>query len=572
MKRTKGTKPPCPRYTLMKNSLCLVVVASVLGGSFFRPAMVRAQFGGFQCLDFRGIPVSQVPSLTRRSGEARYDGIGRPIILYNEARVTRLARPLRLFLFAHECAHHVLGHVARYPTSPIPIRRAMENAADCWAAQTLQRWGVMDDTDIAMLQRAAASWPEDWEHAPGRERARLIGRCTRAGQLAASEPQPAEAGLRRQGGRRRGDLADELLRAAAEGRSSDVRRLLEEGADPDARNAGGTALVVAAGAGSIGSARLLLEAGADVNASWDESQFTALINAALNDLPSLARMLLARGAEIDHVSEAGLSALHVAALHGSTAVTTILLEFGADIELRSDGDDTPLHLAALMDEASVVEVLLEAGAIVDARNGRGRTPLLIALRREQNEEIAEMLIANGADVNARDYEDGAPPLRLAQTTQSIRMLLEAGADVHLADRMGRTPLHEGLPLRSLGAGKTRLLIEAGADVNSVDRDGRTPLFGHHFVDVDSLLLAAGADVNAEDHRGNTPLFVLIQMMVEAELYVDPLRRKLAASLQPAWTRTVELLVASGATVDERILGIARRSSFRALRSAVGLPQ
>ena len=117
-----------------------------------------------------------------------------------------------------------------------------------------------------------------------------------------------------------------------------------------------------------------------------------------------------------------------------------------------------------------------------------------------------------------------------------------------------------------------MLIEAGADVNSVDRDGRTPLFGHHFVDVDSLLLAAGADVNAEDHRGNTPLFVLIQMMVEAELYVDPLRRKLAASLQPAWTRTVELLVASGATVDERILGIARRSSFRALRSAVGLPQ
>ena len=70
---------------------------------------------------------------------------------------------------------------------------------------------------------------------------------------------------------------------------------------------------------------------------------------------------------------------------------------------------TPLFWAAQKGHKDVVELLIAKGADVNAKGEYGNTPLHRATSRK---EIAELLIANGADINARDYE-GDTPLDIA---------------------------------------------------------------------------------------------------------------------------------------------------------------
>lgn len=64
----------------------------------------------------------------------------------------------------------------------------------------------------------------------------------------------------------------------------------------------------------------------------------------------------------------------------------------------------PLHDAAVIGSVELVERLIANGADVDARDVRGYTPLYIAIQ-SGHVEVAKVLIANGADVNAGAVDD-----------------------------------------------------------------------------------------------------------------------------------------------------------------------
>ena len=132
--------------------------------------------------------------------------------------------------------------------------------------------------------------------------------------------------------------------------------------------------------------------------------------------------------------------LHVAAKWGRDDLADLLIAAGADVEARNELDQRPLHVAAQYGRPTVVKLLIARGADAGASSWRAHTPLHAAScglgdqsTIEARIEIAKMLLAAGADVNARERGSGFTPLRCATSYESRNagmagLLLAHGAD------------------------------------------------------------------------------------------------------------------------------------------------
>ncbi|MFQ5495779.1 MAG: ankyrin repeat domain-containing protein, partial [Phycisphaerae bacterium] len=180
--------------------------------------------------------------------------------------------------------------------------------------------------------------------------------------------------------------------------------------------------------------------------------------------------------------------------------------------------NTPLHLAVERMHVGAVERLVKAGAKLEAGNRDGLVPLhLVAISgsgpldvRSKREALTRLLIAGGADVQARDGQGLSPLHWAARKGRSgmVALLLKAKAAIEAQDHKGRTPLH----LAALGNHKGIIvqLVDRGAAVNATDKLGETPLHAaaHRFrPDATLALLTHGANVNATNKAGETALHV-----------------------------------------------------------------
>jgi ankyrin repeat protein len=141
--------------------------------------------------------------------------------------------------------------------------------------------------------------------------------------------------------------------------------------------------------------------------------------------------------------------LHDAALAWDIERVRLLLSFGAEVNARNvEGGHTPLYYAANHvdlsrpgDGKAVAEALIRHGAEVNVHSGPIRgTPLHTAARRD-NVAVGSVLLAAGADIEARDIK-GETPLRRALNCRQpgmIELLLAHGADPEAPDRRGVTP-------------------------------------------------------------------------------------------------------------------------------------
>ena len=173
--------------------------------------------------------------------------------------------------------------------------------------------------------------------------------------------------------------------------------------------------------------------------------------------------------------------LHDAARMGSAEITTILIKAGADVELSGFGGVRPLHSAAMAGQAKVVTILLESGAKVDSRDNTGRTPLL-SFMSGHTADVSTLiaLLEAGADPNLLDGPVAYHPLDYAAMhgrADVAELLIAFGADMNAKDNLyGGTPLHYAIWYAPRGHLEVaQLLIDCGADVNAKDANGLTPL-------------------------------------------------------------------------------------------------
>lgn len=126
--------------------------------------------------------------------------------------------------------------------------------------------------------------------------------------------------------------------------------------------------------------RQAIESGANINVKnkYDHTPLMMAIVRNQNDWNEIAKLMIARGADVNACMEDGFSSLHLAASLDNTGIVKILINAGADINAQNSGGDTPLHTAALNNSVKSFALLLEAGAKSNIKNCNGETVYTIA--------------------------------------------------------------------------------------------------------------------------------------------------------------------------------------------------
>ncbi len=322
-----------------------------------------------------------------------------------------------------------------------------------------------------------------------------------------------------------------LITAARAGAVNVVRALLAKGANVDAKEAarGQTALMWAAAEGQLDVMRALVEGGASVTAP-SKSGFTPLLFVARQGSIDAARFLLAHGAPMDAPSTAGATPLLTAVVRGHVDLAEFLLDRGADPNASGTGY-MPLHWVAgtwetsvttdytftdseewaatrgvpLENKARLIRALVAHGADVNARTvtepprtgytlilsmpqklRKGATPFYIAAVAA-DVPIMRLLVTLGADPSIRsdnnttalmvaagrmriDYETR---IREEDALAAVKLAVDLGNDVHLANDDGETALHAA----AIGGMNSvvQYLVDQGASLSPRMNDGRTPL-------------------------------------------------------------------------------------------------
>ena len=253
--------------------------------------------------------------------------------------------------------------------------------------------------------------------------------------------------------------------------------------------------------------KLLVEAGADVNAgSWPP--LCMAVDWTWENTET-AEYLIDHGANMNYPE--GWGALQEA-VH-NIDMLKLMLAKGANI----NSGPWPALNAALVRRRprDVVELLIEQGADVNAIDIQGYCPLgwVTWVFGDSGVDILKTLINKGADVNLR-FSNGGTVLEIASWVGSIeasKLFLEAGADISVKNDSGQTALHVAADYGNNSI--VALLLEKGADINAKDKYGRTPLhFAVESSDANTveLLLDKGANIQAKDPNGRTPLHLAIE--------------------------------------------------------------
>ena len=325
------------------------------------------------------------------------------------------------------------------------------------------------------------------------------------------------------------------LMAMVTGEIAKAEVLLKYGANFNVRGwHGRTSLMCAVIRNHADLAQWLLEHGADPLAQDDHGQ-TALMEAVAHNSADCVRVLLRSGVPLENPDRQ-----HAIATATVIDVVRALVEAGADIDAVGDWDagipdhHWPLESAAEMGDLQFARKLLELGAN-PRRESTGETALHKAVANDHL-DLVELLIQQGADVNAANCDGGAP-LSVARSLECVELLLAAGADIHTQNDIGVDVIGQhrdpeiidrlrvaGGVLESPESSSGSLMMSAAQEGNlelvnhllqqNVDANASTDLLltplmaaaerGH--IDVLRRLIQAGVEIHAREYRGRTALY------------------------------------------------------------------
>jgi ankyrin repeat protein len=189
-----------------------------------------------------------------------------------------------------------------------------------------------------------------------------------------------------------------------------------------------------------------------------------------------------------------------AAVRGDAAEIARLAAAGAAVDARDAYARTPLHVAAFFRQSTAMRALAKAGADPNALERDRYDIVTIAAVADDVATLATALSIGARATNVTSRYDGTALIAAAHLGHDavVRTLIRAGAPLDHVNNLGWTAVIEAIVLGDGGprhVATLKALIEAGANVNLADRNGATPLAlarGRGFREMIALLEKAGA--------------------------------------------------------------------------------
>ncbi len=207
------------------------------------------------------------------------------------------------------------------------------------------------------------------------------------------------------------------------------------------------------------------------------------------DVKKVKELLASDSKLVNDKDKNGDTALHQAALHGQLAVAQVLIDAGANVNAKNNyppfvPDDLGKEFSTSNHQDPIILLHSQAVNTTNELNTQGvtaselkdgYTPLDLAEFAVNHNKMVQLLVAHGADVNAR-AASGATPLFWAvmrDQKDDVKFLLDHGANPNIPVATGDTILDCAIHLGYQG--EVGLLVDKGADVNAEDANKMRPL-------------------------------------------------------------------------------------------------
>ena len=207
---------------------------------------------------------------------------------------------------------------------------------------------------------------------------------------------------------------------------------------------GTTALMIASYYGYADLVNALIQNNADVNIK-NKRNYTALLYATdiwarqgigiYDSNFNVVELLVMAKADVNCVNNYGWGPLFFAADNSNSDVVAFLVDNGANINMVSDEGITPLLIANDVDSVKI----LASTTNINKANLAGITPLISFSGREISTEAINILLENGADINAID-KDGETALSYAIENgnfETALILLENNANPNISKKKAK---------------------------------------------------------------------------------------------------------------------------------------
>jgi len=249
------------------------------------------------------------------------------------------------------------------------------------------------------------------------------------------------------------------------------------------------------------------------SASGEFSDEYNALKAVENGDLDLLKQFMKKGAILNRIWKNGQTLLMTSLEFKNKEISDFLIEQNADCAIKKDNGWSTLMFAVRYGMTDAAKLLITKGAEVEGEISEGWNALFLALRNGCDEELLQMLIDKGTDIN-KSKEDKWTPLMMALVYQEeniAQMLIRNGADINVMDNENWTPL-----MYALRYGKHKLaeaMIPKDTHINTSNNNGWTPLLfalRNNALTCTELLIEKGADLLSGNREGSTPLHFALE--------------------------------------------------------------